>query len=95
MANINLDDKIKSLQEKLKQTEKRLEEVESKLTVSERRYEQLFNNLEHEVQLWQLNEDESGNIQNWTLLDVNDASLNSWAKSKLGVIGKTAHQIYG
>ncbi|MEM6516641.1 MAG: hypothetical protein AAF688_10700, partial [Bacteroidota bacterium] len=83
------------LQEKLKQTEKRLEEVESKLTVSERRYEQLFNNLEHEVQLWQLNEDESGNIQNWTLLDVNDASLNSWAKSKLEVIGKTAHQIYG
>lgn len=57
-------------------------------------YEVVFNQILHEVHIWALIRDESGNIKTWRLLDANPAALENWGRSLAEVKGKTTDEIF-
>ncbi|RZM77144.1 sensor domain-containing protein [Leptolyngbya iicbica] len=66
----------------------------SPLKKGEEQYRNLFENMMHEVHLWQLVRDEQGAIQTWRLLEANPAALNAWGKKRSEVVGKTTNEIF-
>lgn len=69
-------------------------EAELELFETEFKYRNLFNNMLHEVHLWELVRDDSGKIETWRLIDLNSAAEKSWGKNRDEVIGKTAEEIF-
>jgi len=66
----------------------------SALKTSEEQYRNLFENMMHEVHLWELVRDEQGAIKTWRLVEVNPAALKAWGKTRPEIIGKTTDEIF-
>ncbi|WP_338091380.1 bacteriohemerythrin [Sneathiella limimaris] len=47
-----------------------------------------------EVHFWEVVRDETGEIRNWRLIDINPAAVKSWEMEREDVIGKTADVIF-
>jgi len=69
-------------------------EMGKALKNSEHRYRSLFENMLHEVHIWELVRDEAGVIKTWKLVDANPTALNSWDKTLSEIVGKTADDIF-
>lgn len=87
--------------EELEQRVRDLESAESKcraklalLQQKETRYRNLFENMLHEVHVWELVFDGRGNIETWKLVDANPAALNSWGKTLPETLGRTTNEIF-
>lgn len=57
-------------------------------------YENIVENLLHEVHVWEIIRDDDGAIKTWRLLDANPAALQSWGKPLEEIIGKTTDEIF-
>lgn len=60
----------------------------------EKRYQNLFDNMLHEVHVWELVFDDVGDIKTWNLVDANTAALKSWKKNLSQIVGKTTDEIF-
>jgi PAS domain S-box-containing protein len=69
-------------------------QAEDALRESEAQHRTLFENMMHEVHLWELVRDEQGAIQTWRLTEANPAALKAWGKTRAEIIGKTANDIF-
>lgn len=69
--------------------------AQEKLKLSERRYQDLFNNLSEEVHVWKYIFDEKRMLIDWELVDANSSALNNWEKELAEVKGKRASEIFG
>ncbi|MEE4253819.1 MAG: PAS domain S-box protein [Desulfuromusa sp.] len=82
------------LEKRVKQLEQAEKETNALLQESVERYKNLFDNMLHEVHLWELVRDKSGEIKTWRLVDANPPALNSWGKTLSEVLGKTTDEIF-
>lgn len=57
-------------------------------------YETVFNEILHEVHIWELVRDDKGTIKTWRLLNANSSALRNWGKTLAEVQGKTTDEIF-
>jgi len=84
-------------EERIRQLESQIAEYEQQLTAfrnNEKRYQSLFQNLLHEVHIWELVRDDRGAIRTWRLVDANPAALESWGRTLPEIVGRTTDEIF-
>ena len=84
---------ISSLQQRILQLESALIQTQPSIS-SHPYYQQLFNNMLHEVHVWDLVFDNKQNIITWRLKDANKLALKAWNKNLEDIIGKTTDDIF-
>lgn len=85
------------LNERIKELEReqsRLLNIIASMKKTEDLHLRLFENMLHEVHVWEIVRDESGKIKTWRLVDANPAALKSWGMLLDEVVGKTAEEIF-
>jgi PAS domain S-box-containing protein len=85
-----LEQKIRELESAGSEYKRLLKELQQK----EIKYQNLFDNMLHEVHVWELVYDDFGNIKTWKLVDANPAALKSWGKDLSEIAGKTTDDIF-
>jgi len=85
-----LDEKIKELECE----QSRLLNIVASMKKNEDLHLQLFENMLHEVHVWEIVHDESGKIKTWRLINANPAALKSWGMLLDEVVGKTTEEIF-
>lgn len=81
------------MQQRINELEQQLIEVKS-TNHSGEYYRELFDNMLHEVHVWELVFDDNRVIKTWRLLDANKIALKSWNKKLINVIGRYADDIF-
>jgi PAS domain S-box-containing protein len=69
-------------------------QAEESLRKSEKKFRNLFENMLHEVHIWELVRDAYGNIKTWKLVDANPAALKSWGMTLSETVGKITDEIF-
>ncbi len=96
-VNMNKKPTYDELEQRVHELE--LAESEHKKTIAslqenEKSYQHLFEHMLHEVHIWELIHDASGEVKTWKLVDANPAALKSWGESLSEIIGKTTDEIF-
>lgn len=89
LSREELIERLKISEESDSDRKKRVEDVSS-----EDIHKMLFNHMTEEAHVWKLVRDDSGNIINWELVDVNPAAARAWGMNREEVVGKSADEIF-
>ncbi len=94
MADKPTREEIKNKLRELALTDFEQKDLLKSLLMEEETYRHLFENMLHEVHIWEVIYDEHGSIKTWKLVDANPGALRSWGKSLSTIIGKTTDEIF-
>lgn len=87
-------DELEQRVRELESSESAYKKTIATLQKNEKSYRNLFENMLHEVHIWELIYDAFGEIKTWKLVDANPTALKAWGKSLSAISGKTTDEIF-